>query len=126
MSLRAVMGGCFEPADQGCGGVGVGGGAGGDAGVAGLVAGLVAGFELFGAGDLEPSSLGFARVGNVGMVCLRLGASGRTSGPFWPQATSAEVRYTIRHAATKHFMNLSIPAAPGRVGRNFYLQRWVP
>ncbi len=89
--------------------------------------GPAAGLEsLEGAGELEPVSLGFARVGNVGMVCLRLGASGRTSGPFWPQAASAEVTYTIRHAATIHFIDLIIRAVPGRVGRNFYLQPWVP
>jgi hypothetical protein len=107
---------------QGCEGAAPG--AGGDAGAAGG-AGLVAGLESAGAGDLAPPSFGFGEAGNVGMVCLRLGASGRTSGPFCPQAASVPVRYTIKHAATKHFMVLSIPAGPLGIGRNFYLHPWV-
>jgi hypothetical protein len=67
-------------------------------------AGLVAGLESAGAADLLPPSFGFGEAGNVGMVCLRLGASGRTSGPFCPQAASAPARYTIKHVIAKHFM----------------------
>ena len=76
----------------------MGGGAGlvGGVGVVGG-AGVVAGFPAAGAGGLPPVLLGCGGVGNVGMGCLRLTASGITNGPFCPQAVKAPAIYTITH-----------------------------
>jgi hypothetical protein len=57
--------------------------------------------------------LGFAGEDSGGTVRLCLGASGSTSGPFCPQASSSPPKATIRVPRCKHFMDLSIPATAG-------------
>jgi hypothetical protein len=82
-------------------------------------AGLVAGFDSVGVGagaGAVPGVwsvlfLGAAVPGKVGMVCLRLAASGSTKGPFCPQAHRAPNTHKISHVRTKHFMLLSITGA---------------
>jgi hypothetical protein len=48
--------------------------------------------------------LGEPLAGNVGMVCLRLAASGNTKGPFCPHAYKATDAQTISPARSEHFM----------------------
>lgn len=94
---------------------------GAGAGLAGG-AGLVAGLDSAGAGLLSVF-FGAPVVGNVGMVCLRFGAaSGRTKGPFCPQASKVPAKYTINPVFTKHFITLSITLRARGFGWNFCRQ----
>jgi hypothetical protein len=83
-------------------------------GLPGGAGGLLAGLGVPGA------LLGFAGEGSGGTVRLCLGASGSTSGPFCPQASSSPPKATIRVPRCKHFIDLSIPATagPGLIGTN--------
>ena len=80
---------------QRCGGLWLGSAAG-PADGAGLGADGSAGAAV------PPLSLGAALAGT--MVCLRLAASGKTNGPFWPHALKATDTYTISAAPGKHFI----------------------
>ncbi len=77
---------------------------------------MAAGLDCAG-GALPDVPWGAAVPGRVGMVCLRLGASGSTKGPFCPQPQRTPHAYIISPATTKRLMNSSITGgATGSAG----------